>query len=39
MAQASLRTPFVTPAEQDRIVTAWFSRQRHEWGPGAIAQG
>ena len=31
MAQAFLHTPFITPAEQDRIVSAWFIRQRHHW--------
>jgi len=37
MAQASPLTPFVTPVEQDRIVTAWFIRQRHQWCVTALS--
>jgi len=37
MAQVFLRTPFITPAEQDRIVSAWFIRQRHHWCMRALS--
>src|SRR5882724_2995119 len=37
MAQAFPRTPIATPAEQDRIATAWFTRQQQQWCVTALS--
>lgn len=36
MAQAPLRTPMITAAEQDEIATAWLLRQRNQWCLSAL---